>query len=246
MPKRLGSSEVIRVLQQHGFFFATQKGSHAKYKNADGRIAIVPHPKKELPIGLPGPSSASQASPRRILASEPNLISGRDARAASGSPTRLQASIPTELANVILASPAMRDKLTKERRSWNMSRIRGKHTTPEKVVRSALHRMGFRFRLQVRIRFESSSSSIRKSGFIRPDILLHKFKTAISSTAASGIGTRAVGIARRRPTGANGGLRNVVGMRSRANAITVLRFGIAGSASFGRSAKAGASFGLDS
>jgi predicted RNA binding protein YcfA (HicA-like mRNA interferase family) len=51
MPKRLGSSEVIRVLQDHGFFFATQKGSHAKYKNAAGRIAIVPHPKKELPIG---------------------------------------------------------------------------------------------------------------------------------------------------------------------------------------------------
>lgn len=51
MPKRLGSSEVIRVLQQHGFHFATQKGSHAKYKNAAGRIAIVPHPKKELPIG---------------------------------------------------------------------------------------------------------------------------------------------------------------------------------------------------
>lgn len=51
MPKRLGSSEVIRVLQEHGFFFASQKGSHAKYKNSAGRIAIVPHPKKELPIG---------------------------------------------------------------------------------------------------------------------------------------------------------------------------------------------------
>jgi predicted RNA binding protein YcfA (HicA-like mRNA interferase family) len=51
MPKRLASSEVIRVLQRHGFFFTSQKGSHAKYKNATGRIAIVPHPKKELPIG---------------------------------------------------------------------------------------------------------------------------------------------------------------------------------------------------
>ena len=39
------------MLQQHGFFFATQKGSHAKCKNAAGRIAIVPHPKKELPTG---------------------------------------------------------------------------------------------------------------------------------------------------------------------------------------------------
>ena len=41
MPKRLGSKEVIRVLQEHGFSFVTQRGSHAKYKNAGGRIAIV-------------------------------------------------------------------------------------------------------------------------------------------------------------------------------------------------------------
>ena len=41
----------------------------------------------------------------------------------------------------------MRDRLTKERRSWNMSRIRGKDTKPEMVVRSLLHRLGYRFRL---------------------------------------------------------------------------------------------------
>jgi DNA mismatch endonuclease (patch repair protein) len=41
----------------------------------------------------------------------------------------------------------MRDRLTKDRRSWNMSRIRGKDTAPEKRVRSMLHRMGYRFRL---------------------------------------------------------------------------------------------------
>lgn len=51
MPKRLGSSEVIRVLLQHGFLLASQRGSHAKYRNAAGRTAIVPHSKKELPIG---------------------------------------------------------------------------------------------------------------------------------------------------------------------------------------------------
>lgn len=51
MPKRLGSVEVIKTLQSHGFYFASQKGSHAKYKNSFGRVAIVPHPKKELPIG---------------------------------------------------------------------------------------------------------------------------------------------------------------------------------------------------
>lgn len=51
MPRRLSSGEVVKVLQRHGFFFVTQRGSHAKYKNVDGRITIVPHPKKELPIG---------------------------------------------------------------------------------------------------------------------------------------------------------------------------------------------------
>lgn len=56
MPKRLGSSDVIRVLQTNGFFLASQQGSHAKYKNAAGRITIVPHPKKELPIGTTRPA----------------------------------------------------------------------------------------------------------------------------------------------------------------------------------------------
>jgi predicted RNA binding protein YcfA (HicA-like mRNA interferase family) len=51
MPKRLSSSEVIRVLEEHGFTFVSQRGSHTKYKNVTGRIAIMPHPKKELPIG---------------------------------------------------------------------------------------------------------------------------------------------------------------------------------------------------
>jgi predicted RNA binding protein YcfA (HicA-like mRNA interferase family) len=51
MPKRVGSSDVIRVLEQRGFYFASQKGSHRKYKNSAGRIVIVPYPKKEIPIG---------------------------------------------------------------------------------------------------------------------------------------------------------------------------------------------------
>ena len=44
-----------------------------------------------------------------------------------------------------------KDRLTKQRRSWNMSRIRGKNTTPEMRVRSLLHRLGYRFRLHVRV-----------------------------------------------------------------------------------------------
>ena len=39
------------------------------------------------------------------------------------------------------------DRLTAERRSWNMSRIRGKDTKPERRVRSVLHKLGFRFSL---------------------------------------------------------------------------------------------------
>jgi DNA mismatch endonuclease (patch repair protein) len=61
----------------------------------------------------------------------------------------------------------MRDRLTKERRSWNMSRIRGKDTKPEMVVRSLLHRMGYRFRLHGK----------KLPG--RPDAVLPKHKTVV-------------------------------------------------------------------
>lgn len=61
----------------------------------------------------------------------------------------------------------MRDRLTKARRSWNMSRIRGKDTTPERVVRSALHRLGYRFRLHSR----------KLPG--RPDIVLPRHRLAV-------------------------------------------------------------------
>ena len=39
------------------------------------------------------------------------------------------------------------DRISKEHRSWNMSRIRSKNTKPELKVRSILHQMGYRFRL---------------------------------------------------------------------------------------------------
>ncbi len=41
----------------------------------------------------------------------------------------------------------MTDTISKEKRSWVMSRIRSKNTTPEKTVRSMLHSMGYRFRI---------------------------------------------------------------------------------------------------
>ncbi len=59
------------------------------------------------------------------------------------------------------------DRITPERRSWNMSRIQGKDTTPERRVRSLLHRCGFRFSLR------------RKELPGKPDIVLPRFQTAV-------------------------------------------------------------------
>ena len=70
-----------------------------------------------------------------------------------------------------------------------MSRIRGKDTTPEKTVRSLLHKMGFRFRLHARIpiqgraklplRPRSRAAQQRRPTSVSVDILLPKYKTAI-------------------------------------------------------------------
>jgi DNA mismatch endonuclease (patch repair protein) len=61
----------------------------------------------------------------------------------------------------------MTDTLTKEKRSWNMSRIKAKNTKPEIMVRSRLHRAGYRFRLHV------------KDLPGKPDIVLPKYNTVI-------------------------------------------------------------------
>lgn len=61
----------------------------------------------------------------------------------------------------------MTDSLTKEKRSWNMSRIKGNNTRPEVLVRSILHKNGFRFRINV------------KNLPGKPDIVLPKYKTVI-------------------------------------------------------------------
>jgi len=41
----------------------------------------------------------------------------------------------------------MADRLSPEKRSWLMSRVRGKDTAPELAVRRAAHSLGLRFRL---------------------------------------------------------------------------------------------------
>jgi DNA mismatch endonuclease (patch repair protein) len=44
----------------------------------------------------------------------------------------------------------MSDVFTMEKRSWIMSRVKGLDTKPELLVRSFVHRMGFRFRVHRR------------------------------------------------------------------------------------------------
>ena len=61
----------------------------------------------------------------------------------------------------------MADKLSREKRSWNMSRIRGKDTEIEIKVRKYLFSRGFRFRKNV----------ADMPG--KPDIILPKYKTVI-------------------------------------------------------------------
>ena len=45
------SKEIIKTLKEAGFFEESCRGSHVKMKHADGRMTIVPHPKKDLPLG---------------------------------------------------------------------------------------------------------------------------------------------------------------------------------------------------
>ena len=50
---RLKASEIIKVLQQHGFILVSQRGSHQKWRNDDmGKQVIVHYHKgKQLPLG---------------------------------------------------------------------------------------------------------------------------------------------------------------------------------------------------
>lgn len=61
----------------------------------------------------------------------------------------------------------MADRLTSEKRSWNMSRIHGKDTSIEVKVRKCLFGLGYRYR----------KNDKRLPG--KPDIVLPKYKTVI-------------------------------------------------------------------
>ena len=53
MPKLLSSKQVIKVLENNGFVFMSQKGSHLKFRKQENKskTVIVPANKKEIPIG---------------------------------------------------------------------------------------------------------------------------------------------------------------------------------------------------
>jgi predicted RNA binding protein YcfA (HicA-like mRNA interferase family) len=51
MSKLYSSRQIQKVLDKLGFFFASQKGSHAKFKDARGNTVILPMGKKEIPDG---------------------------------------------------------------------------------------------------------------------------------------------------------------------------------------------------
>ena len=83
----------------------------------------------------------------------------------------------------------MADNLTAEQRKRNMSAIKSRHTKPEIIVRSIIHRLGFRFRLHDK----------KLPG--KPDIVLPKKKKSSSFTAVSGTSTTAnAETSRRKPT----------------------------------------------
>lgn len=51
MLKLYSSREIEYVLKKLNFRFVSQKGSHGKYKNSEGKIVILPMNRKEIPYG---------------------------------------------------------------------------------------------------------------------------------------------------------------------------------------------------
>jgi predicted RNA binding protein YcfA (HicA-like mRNA interferase family) len=47
----MSSREVIRRLEAAGFVRGSQRGSHLKLKHPDGRMVVVPDPRKDIKPG---------------------------------------------------------------------------------------------------------------------------------------------------------------------------------------------------
>jgi predicted RNA binding protein YcfA (HicA-like mRNA interferase family) len=51
MAKRISSDTFLGILTANGFSFISQRGSHTKYRDVLGHTVIVPHPRKDIPVG---------------------------------------------------------------------------------------------------------------------------------------------------------------------------------------------------
>ena len=52
MPKLYSSREIIKVLEENGFVFVSQRGSHIKFFNSITKsMVIVPANKRQIPVG---------------------------------------------------------------------------------------------------------------------------------------------------------------------------------------------------
>ncbi len=47
----MNSKQIIKELKRAGFELVKVSGDHHKFKHENGKIVIVPPPKKDLPIG---------------------------------------------------------------------------------------------------------------------------------------------------------------------------------------------------
>lgn len=46
------SADLIKELKAHGFELVSVRGSHHKLRNQAGKTVVVPHPRKDLGVGL--------------------------------------------------------------------------------------------------------------------------------------------------------------------------------------------------
>jgi DNA mismatch endonuclease, patch repair protein len=84
--------------------------------------------------------------------------------------TRSSAASPTSTPRNTTASSARFDILSPKGRSALMARVRQRHTGPEQIVRSLLHRLGLRFTVD---------GPLNRSLPSRPDIVLPRWRTVI-------------------------------------------------------------------
>ena len=101
----------------------------------------VRDPGEEGPFTLGEPSApeASVSVPSMNRCS-PEYLPGLESRETWG----------TRLRNRMLNAYSPMDRITAQVRSQLMARVRNKHTSAELIVRSIVHRMGFRFRLRAK------------------------------------------------------------------------------------------------